>query len=80
MRKSTHSPAYALQIGRDWRIVVPIRGKLSAKTCARPFETRAEAEAWLRSRDGQATVALLRGERAPDAAETTPLPDYALAL
>jgi hypothetical protein len=66
-----HSPAYVAQIGREWRIVVPIRGKLCPKIAAPMFLAREAAELWLRSADGQQCVARLR-ERPQRAHLATP--------
>lgn len=55
-----HSPAYVTQIGREWRVVVPIRGKLCPKLAAPMFLAREAAELWLRSADGQQCVLRLR--------------------
>src|SRR3712207_227777 len=41
---------------KQWRIVVPIRGKLTPRICATEFSSRANAEAWLRSDEGERTV------------------------
>jgi hypothetical protein len=62
-----HSPAYVGQIGREWRIVVPIRGKLCPKVATPAFLEREAAELWLRSPDGQQAVMRLRErpQRAP---------------
>jgi hypothetical protein len=62
-----HSPAYVGQIGREWRIVVPIRGKLCPKVATPAFLEREAAELWLRSPDGQQAVVRLRErpQRAP---------------
>jgi hypothetical protein len=60
MRAVHHSPPYVLQIRGRWRIVVPIRGKLSPKICEVEFATRASAEAWLRSEEGTITVGMAR--------------------
>jgi hypothetical protein len=62
-----HSPAYVGQIGREWRIVVPIRGKLCPKLAIPAFTEREAAELWLRSSDGQQAVVKLRErpQRAP---------------
>jgi hypothetical protein len=53
---TTSDPAYVLQIRKHWRIVVPIRGKLTPKRCTAEFPSRASAEAWLCSDDGKRTV------------------------
>jgi hypothetical protein len=55
-----HSPAYVLQIKRLWRVVVPVRGKLTPRICATEFPSRASAEAWLRSGEGERTVGAYR--------------------
>ena len=55
-----HSPAYVARIGREWRIVVPIRGKLCPKLATPMFLAREAAELWLRSSDGQQCVVRLR--------------------
>jgi hypothetical protein len=55
-----HSPAYVLHIKRRWRVVVPIRGKLTPKLCGKEFPSRGAAEAWLRSDAGQREVETYR--------------------
>ena len=54
MKRQEHSPAYVLQVKRQWRVVVPVRGKLTPRICATEFSSRASAEAWLRSDEGGA--------------------------
>jgi hypothetical protein len=56
MKRQEHSPAYVLQIKKQWRVVVPVRGKLTPKIYATEFPSRASAEAWLRSNEGERTV------------------------
>jgi hypothetical protein len=56
MKRQEHSPAYVLQIKKQWRVVVPVRGKLTPRICATEFPCRASAEAWLRSGEGERTV------------------------
>jgi hypothetical protein len=56
MKRQEHSPAYVLQIKKQWRVVVPIRGKLTPRICATEFPSRASAETWLRSYEGARTV------------------------
>jgi hypothetical protein len=56
MKRQEHSPAYVLEIKRQWRVVVPIRGKLTPRICATEFPSRASAETWLRSDEGERTV------------------------
>ncbi len=65
MKRRDHPPAYALQIKRQWRIVVPISGKLTPKICPTEFPSRASAEAWLYSDDGQRTVGSFQGSSTP---------------
>ncbi len=65
MKRQNHPPAYVLEIKRRWRIVVPIRGKLTPKIHAAEFASRASAQAWLRSEDGQHTVDAYQGKSAP---------------
>jgi hypothetical protein len=52
MKRQEHSRAYVLQIKRQWRVVVPICGKLTPKVHATEFPSRASAEAWLCSDEG----------------------------
>ena len=61
MRSANHSPAYVLQIQKRWRVVVPIRGKLTPRLWAEAFSTRAAAEEWLRSEEGINSVLAMRG-------------------
>jgi hypothetical protein len=56
MKGQDHSPAYVLQIKRQWRVVIPVRGKLTPRVCATEFSSRASAEAWLHSNEGERTV------------------------
>jgi hypothetical protein len=56
MRRQDHPPAYVLQIKRHWRVVIPIRGKLTPKICAKEFPSRSTAESWLRSHEGEHEV------------------------
>jgi hypothetical protein len=60
LRVINHSPAYAMEIHGRWRVVVPIRGKLTPRICDAEFPTRASAEVWLRSEEGVLTVDLVR--------------------
>jgi hypothetical protein len=55
-----HSPAYVAEIRKKWRVVVPIRGRLSSRMCPQEFETQHAALLWLQSEDGLASVALER--------------------
>lgn len=65
MKRQNHPPAYVLEIKRRWRVVVPIRGKLTPKIHGAEFSSRASAQAWLRSEDGQHMVDLYQGKSAP---------------
>jgi hypothetical protein len=56
MKRQDHSPAYVLEIRRQWRVVIPVRGKLTPRICATEFPSRANAEAWLHSSEGERTV------------------------
>jgi hypothetical protein len=56
MKRHDHSPAYILQIKRQWRVVIPVRGKLTPRICATEFSSRVSAEAWLHSSEGERTV------------------------
>lgn len=64
MKRQNQPPAYVLEIKRRWRVVVPIRGKLTPKIHGAEFSSRASAEAWLRSEDGQHTIDAYQGSRA----------------
>jgi len=56
-----HPSAYVAEIRRGhWRIVVPIRGKLSPRMAQDAFSNREDASAWLRSEAGAHAVGLLR--------------------
>jgi hypothetical protein len=56
MKRQNHSPAYVLEIKRQWRVVIPVRGKLTPRICATEFSSRASAEAWLHSSEGERMV------------------------
>jgi hypothetical protein len=60
MVQRRHSPAYVAEIRKKWRIVVPVRGRLSARICPQEFETQHAALSWLQSEDGIAAVARAR--------------------
>jgi hypothetical protein len=70
MKVVRHSPPYALQIHGRWRVVVPVRDRLTPKICPQKFPTRASAETWLQSEEGARTVELARS-RLPLVAETS---------
>ncbi len=65
MRHFEQSPAYVAQIRQLWRVVVPIRGRLSPTVCAPEFATQIGAIAWLQSAAGQQEIALARMARRP---------------
>ena len=59
--KRDQSPAYVADLGQNvWRIVVPIRGRLSAAVLAPNFVNRAEAIEWLHSEAGVRCVTAAR--------------------
>jgi hypothetical protein len=58
-----------MQIAGHWRVVVPIRGKLTPRVCADVFTSRRHAEEWLCSEDGRLTVDELRARRPQRAGE-----------
>jgi len=58
-----HSPPYVIPMKGSWRIVVPIRGKLSPKVLKETFPTKDEAGTWLGSDAGQDAVSSARGVR-----------------
>ncbi len=64
MKRQNHPPAYVLEIKRRWRVVIPICGKLTPKVHVAEFSSRASAQAWLRSEDGQQTVDSYQGKSA----------------
>jgi len=66
-RTASSSPAYVVDIDDDdWRVVIPIYGKLSPVLHKESFETRVEAEQWLTGADGQSMVAQIQA-RSPAA-------------
>jgi hypothetical protein len=55
------SPAYVLDIDDDdWRIIVPIYGKLNPYKHSISFGTRVEAEQWLTGAEGQTMISRLQ--------------------
>ena len=60
MMQRRHSPAYVSEIRKRWRVVVPIRGRLSPRIWPEEFETQHAALLWLQSESGLAAVALER--------------------
>lgn len=63
MKTLEHSPAYVLQIRRHWRIVVPVRGKLTPAILPEEFPCEASARAWLASSEGADEVQARRRVR-----------------
>jgi len=59
-RQLNHSPAYTLEIKAKWRIVVPIRGKLTPRICPEEFATQEAARHWLHSEEGFLAIDMLR--------------------
>ncbi len=57
------APAYPMQIAGQWRVVVPIRGKLTPRVHAHVFSNRDEADRWVRSETGRQIVAEMRERR-----------------
>ena len=58
---AAHPSAYVAELRQgDWRVVVPIRGKLSPCIAPRSFSNRRDAGAWLQSEAGMHTVSELR--------------------
>ncbi|RBP11397.1 hypothetical protein DFR50_11692 [Roseiarcus fermentans] len=58
--------AYVAELHRgDWRVVVPVRGKLSPRIAQRSFANQGDASAWLQSEAGMHAVKVLglRGGR-----------------
>ena len=62
MQAIGHAPAYVMPLQGSWRVIVPIRGRLSPQVLAPEFATKAAAAEWLDSPDGHSAIA---GERAP---------------
>ena len=63
MQAVRHSPPYAIELHRAWRIIVPI----SAQVLTEAFATRAAAQEWLASAEGQSAVELERTQIRPAA-------------
>ena len=58
-----HSPAYTAKLRKGWRVIVPVRGRLTPRVIAREFSTQAAASNWLTSEEGQSMVALERARQ-----------------
>lgn len=63
MQDRNHSPAYVAELGRSWRVVIPIRGRLAPRLWPEEFATQIEAIAWLQSEEGIEAIALQRSRR-----------------
>jgi hypothetical protein len=63
MEAVRHSPAYVMPLQGTWRVIVPIRGRLSPKVLTPEFATRAAASEWLESAEGQSVVAFERRQK-----------------
>jgi len=55
--RTPHPPAYVAKLRKAWRVVVPVRGRLSPRVIARAFPTQSAALSWLTSEEGQNAVA-----------------------
>jgi hypothetical protein len=55
--RAPHPPAYVAKLQKAWRVVVPIRGRLSPRVIARAFPSQSAAMSWLATEDGQSAVA-----------------------
>ena len=55
--RAAHPLAYVAKLRKAWRVVVPVRGRLSPRLIAREFPTQSAALRWLASEDGQRAVA-----------------------
>ena len=65
MNGREHSPAYAANLRGTWRVVVPIRGRLTPEVCAPLFKTQVAAVAWMQSEEGQELILLKRTSPRP---------------
>jgi len=56
-----HPSAYVAELRRgDWRVVVPVRGKLSPRIAQRSFSNQKDARTWLQGETGMQAVSELR--------------------
>jgi hypothetical protein len=55
--RAAHPPAYVTRLRKAWRVVVPVRGRLTPRLIAREFPTQSAAFHWLASEEGQSEVA-----------------------
>jgi len=74
-----HSPAYVAEIPKKWRVVVPIRGRLSPPTWPQEFGTQHAALLWLQSESGVVAVALERARASGAPRSLTNMPQCAAA-
>jgi len=58
--RAPHPPTYVAKLRKAWRVVVPVRGRLSPRIIAREFPTQSAALTWLSSEEGQNAVACER--------------------
>lgn len=63
MQAVRYSPAYVMSLRGTWRVIVPIRGRLSPQVLRPEFATRAAASEWLESAEGQSLVAFERTQK-----------------
>lgn len=64
MLKSMSSPPYVMRRYGDWRVIIPVRGKLSPYVAGPRFKTELEAVTWLNSPEGQVVIAQSVGHKA----------------
>jgi hypothetical protein len=55
--RAPHAPAYVAKLRKAWRVIVPVRGRLSPRVIARAFPSQSAALSWLASKEGQTAVA-----------------------
>jgi hypothetical protein len=55
--RAPHAPAYVAKLRKAWRVIVPVRGRLSPRVIARTFPSQSAALSWLASNEGQTAVA-----------------------
>src|SRR3954471_1486248 len=55
--RAPHAPAYVAKLRKAWRVIVPVRGRLSPRVIAREFPGQSAALSWLASKEGQTAVA-----------------------
>jgi hypothetical protein len=60
--RKEHPAAYVMELKRSWRVIVPVRGKLTPRICRERFSHRIEALTWMDSAEGQRAIASARGE------------------